>query len=71
MQTDTVPFLCIPSLFPPRSRLLPVTAFLTDHKGCLAPVAALPFVDKAFWLTSGLTDSARVIASDLAALGTH
>ena len=71
MQTDTAPFLCIPSLFPPRSRLLAVTAFFTDHKGCLAPVAALPLLGKTFWLTSGLTDSARVIASDLAGLGTH
>ena len=74
MQADRAPFLCSSPLDPPRCRPVPVTAFLTDHKGCLAPVAALSFFGKAHIrssFTSGLTDSARVIASDLAGLGTH
>ena len=73
MQAGSAPFLCSSPLVLPRCRPVPVTAFLTDHKGCLARVAALSFLGKAHMssFTPGLTDSARVIASDLAGLGTH
>lgn len=73
MQAGSDPFLCSSPLVPPRCRPVHVTAFLTDHKGCVAPVLALPSLDNAqrSCFTSGFTDSARVIASDLAGLGTH
>ena len=73
MQAGSAPCLCSSLLVPPRCRHVQVTAFLTDHKGCLAPVVALPSLDKAqrSCFASGLTDSARVHASDLAGLGTH